>query len=214
VVTSILLSVAVFGLIAEVRTPGWGLGGSMALLALALFFGSHLIVHLAEWEELLLFFVGLGLLFVEIAFIPGFGLAGVAGFLCMFASLLLTRLPEFAFWDLDQITGVVGQFALSMIVGIIASVVLLRSLPKVPAFRHLILAGRTPASEGYVSAPTEQDDELVGKEGVTLTELRPVGVGQFEGKRLDIIAEGEYIEEQTSVRIVEARGSRVVVRSV
>ena len=213
IVTSILLSVALFGLIAEVRTPGWGLGGSMALLALALFFGSHLIVHLADWEELLLFLVGLGLLFAEIAFIPGFGLAGVAGFLCMLASVLLTRLPAFEFWSLEQISGVVGQFALSMIVGIAAALILLRSLPKVPAFRHLILAGRTSASEGYVSASTDQDHELVGMEGVTLTELRPVGIGQFAGKRLDIIAEGEYIDEQTTVRIVQARGSRVVVRA-
>ena len=46
IVTSILMSVAIFGLIAEVRTPGWGLGGTMALIALALFFGSHLVVHL------------------------------------------------------------------------------------------------------------------------------------------------------------------------
>ncbi len=214
IVTSILLSVALFGLIAEVRTPGWGLGGSMALLALALFFGSHLIVHLADWQELLLFFVGLGLIFAEIAFIPGFGLAGVAGFLCMLASVLLTRLPAFEFWSIEQISGVVGQFALSMIIGIVAALVLLRSLPKVPAFRHLILAGRTSASDGYVSASTDQDHELVGMEGVTLTELRPVGVGQFAGKRLDIIAEGEYIEEQTTVRIVQARGSRVVVQAI
>lgn len=214
IVTSILLSVALFGLIAEVRTPGWGLGGSMALLALALFFGSHLIVHLADWEELLLFFVGLGLLFAEIAFIPGFGLAGVAGFLCMLTSVLLTRLPAFEFWSIEQISGVVGQFALSMIIGIAAALILLRSLPKVPAFRHLILAGRTSAADGYVSASTDQDHELVGMEGVALTELRPVGIGQFAAKRLDIIAEGEYIEEQTTVRIVQARGSRVVVRAV
>lgn len=214
VVTSILLSVAIFGLIAEVRTPGWGLGGSLALLALALFFGSHVIVKLAEWQELLLFAVGLGLLFVEIAFIPGFGVAGVAGFACMLASLLLTRLPEFDFWSIDQVSAVVGQFSLSMIIGIIGSVVLLRSLPKVAAFRHLVLTGSTPAAEGYVSSSTDHDEELVGLEGVALTELRPVGTGLFDGRRLDIIADGEYIDEQTAVKIVSAHGSRVVVRAV
>jgi membrane-bound serine protease (ClpP class) len=214
VVTSILLSVAIFGLIAEVRTPGWGLGGSLALMALALFFGSHLIVHLAEWQELLLFAVGLGLLFAEIAFIPGFGVAGIAGFSCMLASLLLTRLPEFDYWSLDQFSNIVGQLALSMIIAIIGSAVLLRALPKVGAFRDLILADSTAASDGYVSAPTEHDEELVGQEGVTATELRPVGVGLFDGRRLDIIAEGEFIRQQTAVRIVSARGSRVVVRAV
>ena len=214
VVTSILLSVAIFGLIAEVRTPGWGLGGSLALMALALFFGSHLLVHLAEWHELLLFAVGLGLLFAEIAFIPGFGIAGITGFACMLASMLLTRLPEFHLWSVDQVSAIVGQFALSMIIGIVGSVILLRALPKVGAFRDLILAGSTAASEGYVSAPTDHDMDLLGKEGVTVTELHPVGVGLFEGRRLDIIAEGEFIKEQTAVKVISARGARVVVRSV
>lgn len=212
VVTSILLSVAVFGLIAEVRTPGWGLGGSMALIALALFFGSHLVVHLAEWDELLLFVVGLVLLIVEIAVIPGFGFVGVAGVLCMMASLLLTRLPAYDFWSLEELTSVVGQLALSMIIGIVGSFFLLRALPKFALFNRLILASETPASEGYVSAPTEHDQELVGMEGVTLTELRPVGIGMFDGRRVDIIAEGEFIQDKTAVRVVEARGSRVVVR--
>jgi len=212
VVTSILLSVAIFGLIAEVRTPGWGLGGSLALMALALFFGSHLIVHLAEWHELLLFAAGLGLLFAEVAFFPGFGIAGIAGFTCMLASLLLTRLPEVHFWSIEQVSSIVGQFAVSMIIGIVGSVILLRALPKVGAFRDLILAGSTAGSEGYVSAPTDHDVELLGKEGVTVTELRPVGVGVFDGRRLDIIAEGEFIEEQTVVKVISARGARVVVQ--
>ena len=65
-----------------------------------------------------------------------------------------------------------------------------------------------------MSAPTEQDSELVGMEGLTLTELRPVGVGNFAGKRIDIVAEGEFIAEHTTVRIISARGHRVVVRAI
>jgi membrane-bound serine protease (ClpP class) len=212
IITSILMSVAIFGLIAEVRTPGWGLGGTMALLALALFFGSHLVVHLAEWDELLLFVVGLILLLVEIAFIPGFGLVGLAGILCMVASLLLIRLPSAQWWQIEDISGIVGQMAVSMIVAIVASVAMLKALPRFAVFNRLVLGSRTPASEGYVSAPTEQDGDLIGREGVALSELRPVGVGLFDGKRIDIIAEGEFIEAQSAVKIVEARGNRTVVR--
>ena len=214
IITSILLSVAMFGLITEVRTPGWGLGGSLALVALALFFGSHLIVRLAAWDELLLFVVGLVLLFVEIVFIPGFGFVGLAGVLCMGASLMLTRLPPFQWWSMDQVSAVVGQLALSMILAIVGSVVLLKALPRFGALNRLILGSRTAAADGYVSAPTERDAELLGQEGVALSELRPVGVGLFGGRRLDIIAEGEYIDEQTAVKVIEARGSRVVVRPV
>ena len=52
----------------------------------------------------------------------------------------------------------------------------------------------------------------MGMEGVTLTELRPVGIGMFDGRRVDIIAEGEFISDKTTVKVIEARGSRVVVR--
>ena len=214
IVTSILLSVAIFGLIAEVRTPGWGLGGTLALVALALFFGSHLVIHLAEWDELLLFVVGLGLLVVEIAVIPGFGLVGLAGILCMVASLALTRLPAMEWWSLDDVTAVVVQMALSMILAIVASVVVLRSLTKSALFNRLVLGSQTPASEGYVSAPRSRDSELLGQEGVTVTVLRPTGIGLFDGHRLDIIAEGEYIEEHRSVKVIEARGRRVIVRPI
>jgi len=40
-----------------------------------------------------------------------------------------------------------------------------------------------------------------------------VGAGMFSGKRLDIIAEGEFIDAETAVVIVAARGSRIVVRA-
>jgi membrane-bound serine protease (ClpP class) len=206
--------VAIFGLIAEVRTPGWGLGGTMALIALSLFFGSHLVVHLAEWDELLLFVVGLGLLVVEIAFIPGFGLVGLAGIVCMVASLALTRLPGLDWVSVDDVSSVVGQLAGSMIGAIVLAAVAMRSLPKLAAFNRLVLSSQTKASEGFVSSSRERDEELLGMEGVTLTVLRPTGIGQFDGRRVDIIADGEFIEPQRTVKVIEARGSRIVVRQV
>ena len=214
IVTSILLAVAMFGLIAEVRTPGWGVGGTLALVALGLFFGSHLVLKLAAWNELLLFAAGLALLVVEIAVIPGFGFVGLAGILLMAASLLLSQLGTFELWTMDEISEKVGLMAASLIGAIVLSVAFLRALPKFAAFNRLILNSETRASEGYVSAPTEGDEELLGQEGVAVSYLRPVGVGSFDGKRLDIIAEGEFIPQHTRIKIIEARGNRVVVRPV
>lgn len=216
IVTSLLLAVAMFGLIAEVRTPGWGLGGSLALVALTLFFGSNLLVRLAEWWELLLFGVGFGLLLIEVVAIPGFGVAGVSGIALMGASIVLTQLPsvEFEWWSVEDVSAVVGRMALSMIAAVVLSLVFLRALPKFAAFNRLILKSETRSSEGYVSASTEEDEQLVDQEGITLTDLRPVGIGLFGGKRINIIAEGEFIEQQRPVRIVEAHGSRIVVRTV
>ena len=216
IVTSLLLAVAMFGLIAEVRTPGWGLGGSLALIALTLFFGSNLLVRLAEWWELLLFGVGFGLLLIEVVAVPGFGVVGVSGIAFMGASIVLTQLPgvEFEWWSVEEVSDVVGRMALSMIAAVVLSLVFLRALPKFAAFNRLILKSETRASEGYVSASTEEDEQLVDQEGITLTDLRPVGIGLFGGRRINIIAEGEFIEQQRTVRIVEAHGSRIVVRTL
>jgi membrane-bound serine protease (ClpP class) len=213
-VSSILLAVGIFGLIAEVKAPGWGLGGTIALVCLGLFFGSHYLVHLAEWDEVFLFVAGVGLLVAEIFFIPGFGVVGLAGVLCIVGSLLLTQMGSFELWSLEEFAGLVSRLTLSLAGAIGLAALFLRSLPKIGAFSRLVLQRQAPSSEGFVAASTEHDQDLVGLEGVTLTYLRPVGVGLFGGRRLDVIAEGEFIEANKLIRIVAAHGNRILVRSV
>ena len=203
-----------FGLIAEVRTPGWGLGGTLALVALGIFFGSHLVVKLAEWQELALFALGLGLLLVEVIAIPGFGLVGLAGVGLMLGSLVITQLGDFQLWSVDEIAAVVVRLSASMIGAFVLSLMMLRSLPKMASFNRLVLETETRASEGYVSSSRDGDDEMVGKEGVTVSELRPAGIALIEERRTDVVTDGEFVAVGQAVRVVEARGNRVVVRPV
>ncbi len=212
IVTSILLAVAMFGLIAEVRTPGWGLGGTLALVALAIFFGSHLVVKLAEWQELALFAVGLGLLVIEVIAIPGFGLVGLVGVGLMLGSVVVTQMGDFQLWSVDEIVVIVARLSASMIGAFVLSLVMLRSLPRMAAFNRLILHAETRSSEGYVSSSRERDDELLGKEGVTVSELRPAGIALIDGRRVDVVTDGDFVDAQQSIKVVEARGNRVVVR--
>ena len=60
----------------------------------------------------------------------------------------------------------------------------------------------------------QSGDELVGAEGVAITSLRPAGVGLFDGERLDVVSDSEWIEEGTPIRIDRAEGYRHVVRPV
>ncbi len=210
-VTSILLAVAMFGLIAEVRTPGWGLGGTLALVALGIFFGSHLVVKLAEWQELALFAVGLGLLLVEVIVIPGFGIAGLAGVGLMLGSLVVTQLGDFQLWNVDEIAAVIVRLSASMVGAFVLSLIMLRSLPRMASFNRLVLETETRASEGYVSSSREED-ELLGKEGVTVSELRPAGIALIGGRRTDVVTDGEFVAVDQAVEVVEVSGNRVVVR--
>ncbi len=210
VVAPFLLSLGFLGLIIEIKTPHLGLAGAAGFLSLSLFFGSHLILGLAGWEDLLVF--GAGVLFVsaEVMIIPGFGLFGLLGLVGMGAGIymsLLGGLPTAA--DFSRAGGVLSTTLLLILVTAWA---LVRHLTKRARFYRtgIFLGTRTDKAIGYESAQTRP--ELVDREGVTITDLRPSGVGLFDDERIDIVSESEWIEHGTPVRIVAAEGYRHVVR--
>ncbi|HZA93376.1 MAG TPA: hypothetical protein VE420_12180, partial [Gemmatimonadales bacterium] len=91
-VAPLLLSIGILGLVFEIKTGAFGLGGVLSLMSLSLFFGSSLILGLAGWEEVLLLGLGLIALGVEVFLIPGFGAAGILGILAILASMVLAMM--------------------------------------------------------------------------------------------------------------------------
>ena len=85
----------------------------------------------------------------------------------------------------------------------------LRHLPNSGRFRGLLLRGSMPQSEGYISAPA---GELVGRDGVALTDLRPAGTARIGSERVDVVTEGEYVAQGSPVRVIRSEGYRHVVR--
>ena len=55
-------------------------------------------------------------------------------------------------------------------------------------------------------------DVFLGKEGETVTILRPTGMAEFDGVKLNVVADGEYIPKGTPVKVQRVEGARVVVR--
>ncbi len=208
IVSSLLMSIGFIGLMIEIRTPGWGVGGTISLIALALFFGSHYIVHLAGIEELILFVVGVVLLGLEIFVIPGFGIAGVSGILLILASMYLSLVGRFPRpQDFLNAAYTIGwSFLFTAVLGYIV----IRIFPKTPFFTKLTLTDVEDTGHGYTSVDSYID--LVGHEGRALNDLRPVGKAQINGRRLDVVTEGGYIEKNTVVVVTEVHGSRIVVR--
>ncbi|MBY6278389.1 NfeD family protein, partial [Symbiobacterium thermophilum] len=64
------------------------------------------------------------------------------------------------------------------------------------------------------SAQAEDRARLVGREGVSLTVLRPAGTAVFDDQRLDVVTEGEFIPAGVPVKIVRVEGTRIVVRAM
>ncbi|MGP4065044.1 NfeD family protein [Oceanobacillus sp. M65] len=202
IVIPILLSVASLGLIVELYSPGFGVPGSMGIIALILFFYGHFVAGLAGMEAMILLLLGVVLLIVEF-FVPG-GILGLLGIGAIIGSLLMSG------YDIGHMS---MSIAIAFMVAVIASVILFRriGLDK-GVFRHIILRDQTTTDLGYVS--TANRLELLGLEGKTVTPLRPAGTAVFDNERLDVVSEGSFIETDRNVKIVKVEGARIVVREI
>jgi membrane-bound serine protease (ClpP class) len=207
IVAPVLLSLGVLGLIVEIKTPSFGLAGMVGLVSLGAFFGSHLIIGLAGWEEVILLGAGLVALGIEVFVTPGFGVAGVIAIACVGSAIFLALIGNLPTWaDIARASGI-----LATSVGIVAAAIYLvvRNLPTSNRWRGIFLRTASHADEGFVSADVR--DELLGRVGVALTDLHPGGTAQVNGERVDVVTEGGFVKKGTHVRIMRAEAYRVVV---
>ena len=211
-VAPFLLSAGFLGLLIEIKTPTLGLAGAAGLLSLSLFFGSHLILGLAGWEDLLVFGAGVLFLAAEVMIIPGFGLFGLIGIVGMAAGVYMSLLGSLP--TVEDFSRAGGVLSTTLLLLLVTAWALLRHLPKSTRLYRtgIFLGTRTDKALGYESARTRP--ELVDREGVAMTDLRPAGVGLFDDERIDVVSESEWIDQGTPVRIVAAEGYRRVVRPV
>lgn len=211
VVSSLLITIAMLGIILEMRTPGFGVPGGLGIASLALFFWGHWLVQLVGWEELLLGVAGLILLAIEVLVVPGFGIAGVLGILALVGSLVLSLVgPGFT---TTFVLAAAGRVVLALLVAVLASLVLLRFLPRLPFGRRLVLRRGLSAAEGFAAAP-ESDMQWLGKTGKATSPLRPAGIADIDGRRVDVVSDGEHIDAGQAVRVTRVDGNRIVVRHI
>ncbi len=209
-VAPLLLSIGILGLVFEIKTGAFGLGGLLSLVSLSLFFGSSLLLGLAGWEEVLLLGLGLIALGVEVFLIPGFGAAGILGILAILASMVLAMMGGYpTSGDIAQALSVLGA---SLFITTAVIYAWLRHLPNSGRFSGLLLQGAGTREAGFTSAPSRP--ELVGGDGTAISDLRPSGTARIGDERVDVITEGEYVPQGSRVQVVQSDGYRHVVRKV
>jgi len=207
----LLITAGIVLLFIEVSHPGFGLPGILGIICFVAFFVIKISLNHAHAFEVILFGLGMVLLLVEVFLIPGFGVTGAAGLLLIFFSLVLAfqdfTVPTTAGQTsilMGSMVKVLGSFfAAGIIVMIVA-----RYLPAMPFFRRVVQSYYL--REARAGAPPEMA-QMVGRSGVALSALRPAGRADFDGKLLDVVTDGGFIEKGMRVRILEVHGSRVVV---
>jgi len=208
-VASLLMTVGVLGIIVEMRTPGFAVPGVVGLLSLGLFFWGHWIVQLAGWEELLLVSAGALLIAVEVFVIPGFTVFGIAGIVALVAGLGMAMVGVDV--SVSSVTGALGRVAISILLAMAGALVLFRWLPRLPFGRRLVLDTGMDAGHGYVSTP-ETDRKWLGRSGTALSPLRPAGIAEIDGNRVDVVSDGAFLDAGTVIEVTRVDGNRIVVR--
>jgi membrane-bound serine protease (ClpP class) len=140
--------------------------------------------------------IGMVLLVAEIAVIPGFGIAGVS------AAVLLLGGIGYAWAQFGPAWGV-G----SALIAAAATAGVLLWVPRTRAGKALVLADSLKNTK-------DAHASLVGLEGVAATPLRPAGVAELGGRRVDVVTDGVFVEAGRAVRVVSVEGARVVVAPV
>ena len=200
-VKSILLTVIILGLLTEIKMAGTGIAGGIALLGATLLFAMSFIGGTGSWFEVMLFIVGIGLLILEL-FIPGFGVFGVLGIISIFASF---------YYILGANAMAMNWLAGSVVAALVIFGVLVKYLPSNPAWKLFVLQDQQKNKEGFTTAPSME--VYLGRSGLAITNLRPAGVGDFDGARVDVVTFGEYIEIGTPIFVVKVEGIKVFVKN-
>lgn len=211
ILSSLLISIGMLGILVEMRTPGFGVAGALGIASLGLFFWGHWLVQLAGWEELLLAVAGLALLVAEVFFIPGFGIAGALGMAALLGALVLSMIG--AGDTAVVIVNAAWRAIIALLVALLAGLVLLRFLPNLPFARRLVLASSLGTGPEHGSAPLS-DQRQIGQRGHAASALRPAGIADMDGERVDVVSDGALIEPGTPIEVTHVDGNRIVVRQL
>jgi membrane-bound ClpP family serine protease len=160
----------------------------------------ELLSNITVWS-VVLFIVGIVLLVIELH-IPGFGIFGVLGVIVLVVDIFITAKT----FTQGLIMTAVLFVIVVVLMAVLASFVSKGRLPK-----GLTLKQSNSTEMGFSGA--EDMKYLIGKSGTTITVLRPAGIVDFDGVRLDVITRGDYLEKATPVEVIEVEGNRIVVRA-
>ena len=207
---SLLIMLIIGGIYFEMQTPGIGFPLATSVVAAVLYFAPLYIDGLAQSMEILAFLLGLLLLLVEIFVIPGFGIAGISGIVVFGGGLTLSLLGNRDF-DFQQVSAAdSGRAALTVLVGLgIGFALILWLSHKIGSKGPLRRVALNADLGEAISSPTHQ--ELIGKEGIAQTVLRPSGKVQIEGQIYDGISESGFVEKGEPIVVIKSENAQVYV---
>jgi len=143
-----------------------------------------------------LYIIGLIAITVEL-FIPG-AIVGLCGAGCVITSII---------------------FAYLYVSNLLGHILLVLGICFIPVFfvswyKLLSKTFSVKASEKGFSSARDRLNDLLSEEGIALTTLRPSGIANIKGDKIDVISEGEMISKNTRIKVIDVKGNRIIVKPV
>ena len=143
-----------------------------------------------------LYIIGLIAITVEL-FIPG-AIVGLCGAGCVITSIV---------------------FAYLYVSNLLGHILLVLGICFIPIFfvswyKLLSKTFSVKASEKGFSSARDRLNDLLSEEGIALTTLRPSGVANIKGDKIDVISEGEMISKNTRIKVIDVKGNRIIAKPV
>lgn len=148
---------------------------------------------------LVLTLVGFLLLAVEV-FVPGMVL-GILGGLCLVGAVVT------AFVGYGVLAGAVTLAGVGVLT-IVGFIIWMSVFPRTFLGKKIMLSHSLAPGDGERNVPAG----LLGREGSALSPLRPAGSAIVDGRKLDVVAESDFIAAGENVVVIREEGFRVVVR--
>ncbi len=215
-VSGLLLLIIFGGIYFEFKAPGTFLPLSVSIVAALIYFAPLYLEGLAANWEILLFVVGVILIFLEIFVFPGFGVAGISGIVLTVTGLALALVRNIDFDFTFVPSGSVATAFLMVTVAMALPLVLLIAFGKrifdSTVFRKMSDVAEMSTSEGFTVRNSLLQD-LIGANGIAVTNLRPAGRIEINGELYDSIADGSFIEKNSSVKVIRVQATYLVVTS-
>lgn len=165
------------------------------------FFSEWASAWAANIGALILVVIGMVLIVVEMI-IPGFGAAGVSGGIALIAGLIIGS---------NSVTGAMFSLLIVLVLLSIIAILIFKS-----ALRGRLSRSPVVLNTAIDAGSTELFDEdiigLAGKPGRTLTPLRPSGIAEIAGRRVDVVTEAEFIGKGEDIVVERIDGMKVLVK--
>lgn len=198
----LLLAIMFLAVFVEIKTGGMGAGIMLGIVAAGVFWGSQYVKGLVDLSQIAVFLAGILCIIIEML-MPTVGLLAGAGVAAMLYSVVMTLGG-----DINAVYAMLVSFAIAVFI----FALIVKKLPSSKLWNRLTLKDKSNTANGYVSA--EPRDELLGKLGTVVTELRPSGSALIADKLVDVISEGAFLTKGEKIIVVAVNGNRVLVRKV